>query len=154
MALLFHINKAQINKIYIKAITIAKQTQNMVKVLKFCTPKFLIKWLVQKCSPRSDCSFRSSLIRVYTVCHINMYFKKQLHKKQNLSPNSVEYSVQNFRTFTIYFTYQLSNLTAVFTIYICTKFLKPIYHIYPKYWETHNSLHTFLKFALVHSATS
>ena len=27
---------------------------------------------------------RSSLIRVYTVCHSTMYFKKQVHKKQNL----------------------------------------------------------------------
>ena len=26
-----------------------------------------------------------SLIRVYTVCHLAKYFKKQLHKKQKLS---------------------------------------------------------------------
>ena len=33
---------------------------------------------------------RSSLIRVYTVCHSTMYFQKQLHKKQNLGQNSTE----------------------------------------------------------------
>ena len=49
----------------------------MVNVLKFCTPKFLTKW---QCRPRS------SLIRVYTICDSSSskYFKKQLHKKQNL----------------------------------------------------------------------
>ena len=33
---------------------------------------------------RSVCSFRSNLIRVYTVCHSTKYFTKQMHKKQNL----------------------------------------------------------------------
>ena len=33
---------------------------------------------------------RSSLIRVYTVCHSNKYFKKQLHKKQNLGQKSMK----------------------------------------------------------------
>ena len=33
---------------------------------------------------------QSSLIRVYTVCHSAKYFKKQLHKKQNLGQNSLE----------------------------------------------------------------
>ena len=28
-------------------------------------------------------------IRVYTVCHSTKYFKKQLHKKQNLGQNSM-----------------------------------------------------------------
>ena len=71
---------------------------SMVNILKFYTPKFLRKcymqtvqtqnfWLniiCKQCRPRSDCSWRSSLIRVYTVCHSIKYFKKQLHKKQNL----------------------------------------------------------------------
>ena len=29
-------------------------------------------------------------IRVYTVCFSTKYFKKQLHKKQNLGQNSLE----------------------------------------------------------------
>ena len=33
---------------------------------------------------------RSSLIRVYTVCHSTKYFKKELHKKQNLGQKSME----------------------------------------------------------------
>ena len=51
-----------------------------VNVLKFQTPNGLTKPHMQ-CWPRSDCSFRSSLIRVYIVCHSTQYFKKQLHKK-------------------------------------------------------------------------
>ena len=34
--------------------------------------------------------WRSSLIRVYTVCHSTKYLKKLLHKKQNLSQKSTE----------------------------------------------------------------
>ena len=34
--------------------------------------------------PRSDCSWRSSLTRVYTICHSTMYFKKQLYIKHKL----------------------------------------------------------------------
>ena len=34
--------------------------------------------------------FQESLIRVYNVCHSTKYFKKQLHKKQNLSQKSME----------------------------------------------------------------
>ena len=30
------------------------------------------------------------LIRVYTVCHSSRFFKKQMHKKQNLGKNSLE----------------------------------------------------------------
>ena len=35
------------------------------------------------------------LLRVYTVCHSTKYFKKQLHKKQNLGHKSMKQSVQN-----------------------------------------------------------
>ena len=45
---------------------------SMVNVLKFCTPKFLTK---------ADSDQRSSLIRVYTVCHSSTYLKIQV---QNL----------------------------------------------------------------------
>ena len=33
---------------------------------------------------------QSSLIWVYIVCHSTMYFKKQMCKKQNLGPKSME----------------------------------------------------------------
>ena len=49
--------------------------------------------------PRSDCSWRNSQIRVYIV--IPLRILRNLHKKQNLGQNSMEYSVWNFRTFTI-----------------------------------------------------
>ena len=55
---------------------------NTVHVLKFCTPRFLTKWLWKQCRPRSDCSWRSSVIRVSTVCHSTKYLKKQLHKNK------------------------------------------------------------------------
>ena len=40
-------------------------------------------------------------IRISTVCHSTKYFKKQLHKKHFLGQKSIEWSVQNFRTFTV-----------------------------------------------------
>ena len=44
-----------------------------------------------------------SLIWVYSVCHSTKYFKKQLQKKQYLSKKKkkMEWSVRNFRTFTV-----------------------------------------------------
>ena len=36
-----------------------------------------------------------SLIKVYTVCHFTKYFKKELHKKQNLGQKGIEYNVRN-----------------------------------------------------------
>ena len=57
---------------------------NTVNVLKFHTPKVLTKWHMQHCRPRSDCSCRS-IFRVYTVSFSTIYYKKQLHKKQNLA---------------------------------------------------------------------
>ena len=41
--------------------------------------------ICKQCRPRSDCPFRSSLIRVYTVCHFTKYFKKLLHKRKDLT---------------------------------------------------------------------
>ena len=58
--------------------------------------------MCKQCRPRSDCSWRSRLIRVYTVCHSIKYFKKQLCKKQTLGQKSMEWSVRNFRTFTVF----------------------------------------------------
>ena len=39
--------------------------------------------MCKQCRPRSDCSWRSSLIRVYTVCHSTKYFNKQLYKRKS-----------------------------------------------------------------------
>ena len=52
-----------------------------------------------------DLTAPSSLIRVYTVCHSTEYLKKQLHKKQNLGQKSTDYSIKDFRTFTIGIVY-------------------------------------------------
>ena len=77
----------------------------MVNVLKFSTPKYMyhIRWhmstvqtlirllLNQNVSqngtckqsrPRSDCSWRSSLIRVYIVCHSTQFFKMNCIKSK------------------------------------------------------------------------
>ena len=57
---------------------------------------------------QNDCSahiavWRSSLIKVYTVCHSTKYFKKELHRKQNIDQKRMEKSVRNFRIFTVKF---------------------------------------------------
>ena len=54
-----------------------------VNFLKFCTPKFKQNGMYKQCRPRSDCSWRSSLIRVYTVCHF-MKYRNNCLEKQNL----------------------------------------------------------------------
>ena len=65
----------------------------MVNILELCTPKFLIIWHKQTVQT----PIRSSLIRVYTVCHSTKYFRTQLHKKQKLGKRSMKWSVRNFR---------------------------------------------------------
>ena len=79
--------------------------------------------------PRSDCSWRSSLIRVHTVCHFNEYFKKQLHKKHNLGKKIMEWSVWNSRTFTVchhaVFKWQIS--MEILSICVYNFILKPIF---------------------------
>ena len=40
-------------------------------------------------------TFRSSLIKVYTVFYCTKYLKKQLHKEQNLGQKNMEYIIQN-----------------------------------------------------------
>ena len=57
---------------------------------------FLQNGICKQCRPQSDCSWRSSLIRIYTVCHSTMYCKKQLREKSK----RYGINVQNFRTFT------------------------------------------------------
>ena len=60
---------------------------SMIHVLKFRTPKFLTKWHMQTLQTEV---IRSSLIRVYTVCHSYKYFETQLHKIQNFGQKSKE----------------------------------------------------------------
>ena len=52
---------------------------NTVNVLKFCTQKCLTKWHMQNGADPDQ-----------TVCRSIKYFKKELHKKQNLGQNSME----------------------------------------------------------------
>ena len=59
--------------------------------------------ICKQCRSRSDCCFRSSLIRVYNVCCSTKCIKKQLHKKKNLGTKSMEQSVWIFRTFILVF---------------------------------------------------
>ena len=61
------------------------QNSSTVNVLKFLTPKFLTKWLMQTVQTQ----IRMLLI-VYTVCHSIKGLKKQLHKKHNLDRKSIE----------------------------------------------------------------
>ena len=59
-----------------------------VKVLKFCLPSCwqngqVVDKICKQCRSRSDCSWRSSLIRVYTVCYSTI-LRNNCVKKQNL----------------------------------------------------------------------
>ena len=60
-------------------------------------PRFPDGWVVgTQCRPRSDCSWRSSLIRVYTVCHSICTFWTHYAK--------VQPPCSNFRTITANFS--------------------------------------------------
>ena len=72
------------SRLYILPDTEESSILIMVNVHKFCPPKSLIIWHIKTSRPRSDCAFRSSLIKIYTVCHFTKCFKKQLHKNKNL----------------------------------------------------------------------
>ena len=61
-----------------------------VNDLKFRTPNCLTNDYANSADPDQTAPGRSSLIRVYTVCLSTSYFKKQLHKKQNLGQNNME----------------------------------------------------------------
>ena len=65
----------------------------------------------KQCRPRWDCPWRSSLIRVYTVCHSTRYLKKKKKKKKKkknsikskiLAKKCMEQSVGNFRTLSVW----------------------------------------------------
>ena len=66
------------------------ETQMTVNVLKIVHQSVRKIGIDKQCRPRSDCSFRSSLIWIYTVCHSTKYLQKELHKKQHLDQKSME----------------------------------------------------------------
>ena len=75
----------------------------MVNVQKFQTGVGCQKSLDKQCRPRSDCFFRSSLIRVFPVCHSHKYFVNFSPDNQPFHYEQKRRSVQNFRTFNIGF---------------------------------------------------
>ena len=52
-------------------------------VSPICFLRFQAKQHIQTVRPRSDSSFRSSLIRIYTVCHSSI--SRKLHKSKSLT---------------------------------------------------------------------
>ena len=62
----------------------------MVKYPKVSYTKVSDKMVYANSVDPDQTAPRSSLIRVYTACHSTMYFKKQLHKKQNLGQKVME----------------------------------------------------------------
>ena len=61
---------------YVHCLTLWADCIVTVNVLKFRTQKLLIKWHMQTEQTLIRLLLRSSLIRVYTVCHSTKYFKK------------------------------------------------------------------------------
>ena len=62
--------------------------------------------LSKQCRPRSDCFWRSSLIRVYTVCHsISIFWMHYCNVTSNFSIfrtiMAIVWGVPNFRIFTV-----------------------------------------------------
>ena len=69
------------------------------------------KSLDKQCRPRSDCFFRSSLIRVFPVCYSDEHFWISNPENQHFICKQKEKSAKNFRTFTVYtWSYHYSNL--------------------------------------------
>ena len=73
----------------------------MVNVLKFWTLVACQKSLDNQGRPRSDCFWRSSLIRVFPVCYSGRHFVNSSPENQHFMCQQKENSVQNFRTFTV-----------------------------------------------------
>ena len=75
----------------------------IINVLKFRTLVACQKGLDKQCRPRSDCFFRSSLIRVFLFAIIlTSIFLNSSPEKQDFIWERKKKSVQNFRTLTIY----------------------------------------------------
>ena len=60
------------------------------KCLKTLNTKDSDKVVYGNSAAPDQTALKSSLIRVYTVCHSTNYFKKQMHKMQDLGENSME----------------------------------------------------------------
>ena len=63
------------NTIYTCTDVCFEGTKNFPKACSFILNPSNLIMLSKQCRPRSNCSFRSSLIRVYTVCHSSWRFK-------------------------------------------------------------------------------
>ena len=72
-----------------------------VNVLIFRTLDACQNSLDKQCSPRSDCFWRSSLIRVFPVCYSDEHFVNSNPENQHFFLEKKENSVRNFRTFTV-----------------------------------------------------
>ena len=67
----------------------------MVNVIKFWTLIASDKCLDNQCRPRSDCFFRSSLIKVFPLCYSDKHFV-------NSSPNNQQFEIRKRKVFKIY----------------------------------------------------
>ena len=96
-----------------------------VNVLKFCTQSFWQNVLCKQCRPRSDCSWRSRLIRVYPVCPSTKCFKKQLHKKKKKKkknrPKTLNKCLKYLDVYSICFAQLQNNLLKVISRNLCIK---------------------------------
>ena len=63
--------------------------QRNIKCPKISYSKVVDRTAYANSADPDQTATRSSRIKVYTVCHSTKYFKKQLHKKQNLGPKSM-----------------------------------------------------------------
>ena len=72
-----------------------------VNVLKFRTLVACQKGIDKQCRPRSDCFWRSSLIRVFSVCYSDKHFVNSSPENQLFIWKQKEKRVQYFRTFTV-----------------------------------------------------
>ena len=81
-----------------------------VNVLKFRTLATCRKRPRQIGRPRSDCFWRSSLIRVFSICYSDKKFVNSSPEIKNFIWEQKEKSVQNFKTFTVIWLPNVSSL--------------------------------------------
>ena len=74
--------------------------------------------ICKQCRPRSDCSWRSSLIRVFTVWHSTKHFKRQMHKKAKFQPKKYEIKCLKFKDF----YHKWIQYSSAVRSFLCTKF--------------------------------
>ena len=81
--------------------TLPALTCYTINVLLFRTLLACQKGLDKQGRPRSDCFFRSSLIRVFPVCYPTNILRIPALKTNTLFKKRKRKSVRNFRTFTV-----------------------------------------------------